>query len=120
MAISDSDRRAAAQRMRKQLEYMRDHKGWYEYDLDALECGNTAYRNIAAAVEESGNLVSGNYIRIVERLADLVDRPTCRNIGGEEGTNGEHYDFFCTACGYAASVTEPNYCPNCGAEVVHE
>ena len=52
------------------------------------------------------------------RLADLIDRPTCENIGGEEGTNGEYYDFFCSACGFAANVTDPKYCPNCGAEVV--
>lgn len=57
---------------------------------------------------------------IFHLLADLIDRPTCRNIGGEEGTNGEHYDFFCSACGFADGVTEPNYCPNCGAEVVDE
>lgn len=57
---------------------------------------------------------------VFERLADLIDRPTCRNIGGEEGTNGEHYDFFCSACGYAGDFAEPNYCPNCGAEVVHD
>lgn len=23
------------------------------------------------------------------RIADLIDRPKCRDIGGEEGTNGE-------------------------------
>lgn len=55
---------------------------------------------------------------VYRELADLIDRPTCRNIGGEEGTNGEHYDFFCSACGYAANIAEPNYCPNCDAEVV--
>lgn len=55
---------------------------------------------------------------VYRKLAELIDRPTCRNIGGEEGTNGEHYDFFCSACGYAANIAEPNYCPNCDAEVV--
>lgn len=55
---------------------------------------------------------------LLGRLADLIDRPTCKNIGGEEGTNGEYYDFFCSACGFAADVTDPKYCLNCGAEVV--
>lgn len=50
--------------------------------------------------------------------ADLIDRPTCQNIGGEEGTNGEGYDFYCTECGFAADVTDANYCPWCGTEVV--
>lgn len=54
----------------------------------------------------------------VRRLADLIDRPTCHDAGGEEGTNGEGYDFFCMACGYATDVCEPNYCPNCSAKVV--
>lgn len=53
-------------------------------------------------------------------LAELIDRPTwtCKDIGGEEGTNGEHYDFACSRCGFCSDITEPNYCPNCGAEVV--
>lgn len=44
--------------------------------------------------------------------------PTCHNFGGEEGTNGEGYDFACSACGYLSDITEPIYCPNCGAKVV--
>lgn len=52
------------------------------------------------------------------RLADLIDRPTCRNLGLEEGTNGEGYDFFCSRCGFADDVVDPKYCPECGAEVV--
>lgn len=54
----------------------------------------------------------------VEILADLIDRPTCKNFGLEEGTNGEGYDFFCSRCGFAADVVDPKYCPECGAEVV--
>lgn len=55
---------------------------------------------------------------IVNYLADLIDRPTCRNLGLEEGTNGEGYDFFCSRCGFAADVVDPRYCPCCRAEVV--
>lgn len=55
---------------------------------------------------------------VFDRLADLIDRPTCRNLGLEEGTNGEGYDFFCSRCGFAADVVDPKYCPECGAEVV--
>lgn len=45
-------------------------------------------------------------------------RRTCRNFGGEDGTNGEHYDFACSECGYCCDLPEPNYCPGCGARVV--
>lgn len=44
---------------------------------------------------------------------------TCRNFGGEEGTNGEDYDFACGSCGFRCDgLTNPNYCPKCGAKVV--
>lgn len=51
------------------------------------------------------------------RLANLID-PTCHDFGGEEGTNGESYDFACSACGWCGDITEPKYCTNCGARVV--
>lgn len=53
------------------------------------------------------------------RLANLID-PTCHDFGGEEGTNGENYDFACSACGWCGDMTKPNYCPNCGARVVRD
>ena len=52
-------------------------------------------------------------------LADLID-PTCHDFGGEEGTNGEGYDFACSACGYVCDLAEPRFCPNCGARVVSD
>lgn len=55
---------------------------------------------------------------VVNLFADFIDRPTCRNLGLEEGTNGEDYDFFCSRCGFASDVVDPGYCPHCGAEVV--
>lgn len=62
-----------------------------------------------------------NWRGVLDMLADLIDRPTCRN---EE----DSYDrtFLCSACGYEAytygdSNCNPHdfsYCPECGAEVV--
>lgn len=43
---------------------------------------------------------------------------TCDNFGGEEGTNGEGYDFACSSCGWCGDVPDPNFCPNCGARVM--
>lgn len=57
--------------------------------------------------------------RVFSRLADLID-PTCHDFGGEDGTNGESYDFACSACGWCGNVTKPNYCPHCGARVVRD
>lgn len=59
------------------------------------------------------------YKLALERLADLID-PTCHDFGGEEGTNGESYNFACSACGWCGDITEPKYCPFCGARVVRD
>lgn len=56
---------------------------------------------------------------LAERLANLID-PTCHDFGGEEGTNGEGYNFACSACGYCCDLPNPDYCPYCGARVVSE
>ena len=60
----------------------------------------------------------------VYRLACLIDRPTCHNEGCEL--------FICSECGECVTVERkipgslnvaepyiPDYCPCCGAEVVH-
>lgn len=63
--------------------------------------------------------ITYDYANLLNRLADLID-PTCHDFGGEEGTNGEGYDFACSACGWCGDVTKPNYCPSCGARVVRD
>ena len=47
-----------------------------------------------------------------------VPEHTCRDLGGEYDTNYEAYDFGCSECGYCCDLPQPNYCPNCGAEVM--
>lgn len=47
-----------------------------------------------------------------------VEVRTCFDFGGEEGTNGEGYDFACLTCGFVCDLPEPNYCPHCGAKVI--
>lgn len=103
---SDKERRAVAARMR---EIMRDDPhGW----LDVM-------------VEKAVVDVMGEGEKIGETVADLIDRPTCRNEGDEWG-------FLCSECGEDVSITKeipcggafapylPSYCPNCGAEVVYD
>ena len=82
--ISDEERREVAARLRSQLTYMRENGEYYKNDLDVVECGNSAYRNIADSVEKYSNIFVGYYIPIVERLADLIDIPTCvmTDVGG--------------------------------------
>lgn len=62
------------------------------------------------------------WANIVNYLADLIDRPTCRN------EDGFGRSFSCSACGYEAwtyddSCCDPkdfSFCPNCGAKVVED
>lgn len=61
-----------------------------------------------------------------KRRSGLVDvgglelRRTFRDFGGEEGTNGEGYDFSCSACGFMCDLPDALYCPHCGAKVIDE
>ena len=69
------------------------------------------------SVFENENANNGK--ELIEAWNTRAER-TCRNLGGEEGTNYELYDFACSYCGYCADITEPNYCPYCRAKVVEE
>ncbi len=72
----------------------------------------------AAFTNDGYSAITVTAPQAARRLAALID-PTCNDFGGEEGTNGEGYDFACSACGWCGDVCEPNYCPNCGARVVN-
>lgn len=127
MEATNEERREVAENLRKQLMAMREDDR-YKKDVDVVECGNTAYRNIAWSVELYGNLEKGNYVHIVERLAYLIDRPTCKPKDRGRGYVDDVCDsFWCPNCGFEIDVhigedqhlTEAaKYCPNCGAEVV--
>ena len=113
--ISDSERREVAARLRNEAKYMRYKQDWYEEDADLCECGNRAYRNIADSVIP-GNNFNSDYILIVERLADLIDRPkTHVDVDG-------HGRACCAVCGCDdwCLADGSRYCPNCGAEVVRD
>ena len=58
---------------------------------------------------------------IFQRFADLVDRPTCRNLSDDEDL------FECSECGQRMPTFDGcsdwipvSYCPVCGREVVGE
>ena len=109
---SDEERREVAKRLRRELDYMRERRAWYRSNVDAVECGNTAYRNIAASAIPYGNIGS-DYIGVVEHLADLIDRPTTTLTEDEDGRT------CCANCGCAALyMSDATYCPDCGARVV--
>lgn len=72
--ISDQERRKIAQRLRYELRLMYRDREYYESGKDVVECGNWAYRSIAHSVIPYSHL-GNDYIAVVERLVDLIDRP---------------------------------------------
>lgn len=99
MRISDEERREIARRLRTGHRQDRESQGAF----------------IARMVKGGGRITALDVYNLPERLADLIDRPTCRKVILNEM---EGY-AFCSRCG--AEIGEysvPNYCPNCGAEVV--
>ena len=118
-APTSDERREVAERLREQLRYMRENN-CYEEDLNVVDCGNSAYRNIAWSVEPHGNFEKGNYVHIVERLADLMD-PTCEmdDAGDVPASVKDNLNtFFCSECGAPIyNDMTPSYCPYCGCRV---
>ena len=110
MRISDDERREVARRLRDAEERtMMELTDGELLDLLAVTVGFGRYG--------SKNFDSG----LFERIAELVDRPTCENAA-------DPYDgsfFECSKCGERWELTCGSpadnhlcFCPRCGAEVV--
>ena len=105
--ISNEERRAAAARLRQFLSTSQSEHA----------CGYDGLQTVGSLV---GTSVGEN---ILARLADLIDRPTCKTI--EHGRPDEsHVCKSCSRCSYGwfeDIYDKPySYCPNCGAEVVND
>ena len=93
MEITNEERREVAERLR----------------CNAQLCPNALF-DLHETVGDSTYTLGG----IATRLADLIDRPTCRKLIPDEMEGL----VFCSNCG--AKIGEygvPNYCHNCGMEL---
>ena len=98
--MTDSDESEERRAIAKKLRYVAND------DLGGL----SLQKNLAAITKAE----DGSWRGVMRRLADLIDRPTCRKAIPNE-TEGY---VFCSRCG--AEIGEygaPNYCHSCGAEV---
>ncbi len=109
MSISDSERRRAVAELR--------------------EASTGAYRHVDALdviADSVGVEVDGRFSLEIEKetyaaLADLIDRPTCRDLSMKTAD-----EFLCSKCGEHVDIAymdscddyHAKYCPNCGARVV--
>ena len=115
MRISDEERREIARRLRTDHRQDRENQGTF----------------IARMVKGGGRVTALDVYNLPERLADLIDRPTCCNVYDEiydeyEGGSCKN-GFKCSKCGELVEDYEGyrikgtfNYCPKCGREVVSE
>lgn len=105
MRISDEERREIARRLRTDHRQDRENQGTF----------------IARMVKGGGRVTALDVYNLPERLADLIDRPTCKNLATKRAD-----ELLCSECGehvdiaYMESADDyhAKHCPNCGAEVV--
>ena len=83
--------------------------------------GLSLQKNLAAITKAE----DGSWRGVMRRLADLIDRPTCRNVYDEHEMGACENGFKCSKCGEIVEDYEGyritgtfNYCPKCGREVV--
>lgn len=83
--------------------------------------GLSLQKNLAAITKAE----DGSWRGVMRRLADLIDRPTCRNVYDETEEGACKNGFKCSECGELVEDYEGyritgtfNCCPKCWREVV--
>ena len=102
MRISDDERRETVENLRC-LSYtnrVRYKEEFYELLDETVMEPDTGYHEMND---------------VFERIADLIDRPTCHLIEDKDGRTA------CSECGCAALyLSDATYCPDCGGVIVNE
>ena len=105
--IADEERREVVARLREWLAIP-----WYERPLS---------RDAMQRLGKMVGAVPGE--NIVERIADLIDRPTCTIVCECDAYSswGERIDgmrLYELSCGHqAVGFEKPRYCPKCGSVI---
>ena len=113
--ISDQERREVAAKLREKKKDFFGVRSFFPQDI-------ILYRSLyMQAIDEC--LPDGDCC--FDGLADLIDRPTCRNVYDETEMGACENGFECSECGNRVEDLEHccitgtfNYCPKCGREVV--
>lgn len=112
--ITDNQRREIAQ----ELHELR-HTTYYREEVVENICDAISIADPANTFREPED--------VYKLIADLIDRPTCRNIYDEDEYGACANGFQCSACGHVVEDYEGyrvhgtwNYCPNCGKEVLDD
>ena len=97
-----------------------DGQATYHYDIDPywslFRCAE-----LERAPEWDGH-TPGQAIERIGKLADLIDRNTCKMVDCVLVHGSHSVGMYCSSCGAEFEQEKPGfmwkYCPNCGAEVV--
>lgn len=120
MMISDKQRSEVAALLRKEAD------GWAEDCPDTVTCESYDFYEFILNIADSADIdLSKPPSMLFDRLADLIDRPTCRNVYDENEMGSCINGFECSECGNMVEDYEGyrvsgefNYCSKCGAVVV--
>ena len=128
--ITDDERREVAQKLRGLPIDM--YSTIDEWEKDGLFISNSIsdegdYSQIHDAVFgcfPAEHMHPGDYEELHERLADLIDRPTCEMTECSIDHGSRSWGMRCSRCGTEFEHEKPvygwRYCPHCGAVVVDE
>lgn len=114
--ISDGERRRVAKRLHELADV----------EIGETDSGKKAIWLAYEAEVATGTSAMDNHSDILNRYADLIDRPTCRDVNAK--AKGPACDMFeCSECGFEINTWDMDggwkriyYCPNCGAQVVRD
>lgn len=126
--ITDDERHEVAQKLRGLPTDMYDTIAEWEEDglfIDANLSDEADYSQIHNAVFgcfPADHMHPGDYEELHERLADLIDSPTCRMVECSIDHGSRSWGMRCTTCGKEFEHMKPGFgwrfCPNCGARAV--
>lgn len=132
MAISNDERREVAKKLRELPSDVYEVEGQWKTEGISTDCHDqTDYYLIHDVLLEclpAEYMHPGDYEELHERLADLIDRPTCTIVNSwQEITPGLGELDLSDMCGFELSCghevngyEKPHYCSECGAVVVDE
>lgn len=128
--ITDDERREVAQKLRGLPIDM--YSTIDEWEKDGLFINNSVsdegdYSQIHDAVFgcfPAEYMHPGDYEELHERLADLIDRPTCEMTECSIDHGSRSWGMRCSRCGTEFEHEKPvygwRYCPNCGAVITDD
>lgn len=119
MRVSDAERREVAQKLREDPER-----------IGPCDLTDGELLDVIAADVGVRSSCGDFDAKLMDRLADLIDRPTCTNVSARKNN-----EFLCSECRCQLEITRvtdispdgltlvtenvvPGFCPACGAEVV--